>query len=47
MPFKLLDKYEWLNEYQERNAALSKQPPHMDARNKVCKKYFGGKYGIK
>ena len=44
MPFKLLDKYDWLNDYQERNAALSKQPPHMDHRNSICRKLFQEKY---
>jgi len=40
MPFKLLDHYDWLNEYPERGTALSKQPVHMDVRNKLCKKLF-------
>ena len=44
MPFKLLDHYDWLNEYEERQAALSKQPKHMDIRNQVCRKLFYGKY---
>ena len=40
MPFKLIDSYDWLNEYEERNAALSKQPKHMDVRNKICRDLF-------
>ncbi len=44
MPFQLLDHYDWLNEYEEREAALSKQPHHMDIRNQICRKLFHGKY---
>lgn len=36
MPFKLINKYNWLNE----DYALSKQPPHMDVRNSICRKLF-------
>ncbi len=44
MPFKLLDQYEWLNEYEDRNAALSKQANHMDCRNSIIKKLYMEKY---
>lgn len=44
MPFKLLEHYDWLNEYQERGSALSKQPKHMDVRNSVLNKLFYNKY---
>lgn len=44
MPFSLETVYEKLNEYQERNAALSKQSPHMDYRNKVLNRFFKRKF---
>ena len=34
---------EWLPE----GNGLSKQPPHMDYRNRLCQRYFGKKYGVK
>lgn len=40
MPFKLLEHYEWLNEYQERGSALSKQGPHMAVRDRLMKRFF-------
>lgn len=40
MPFKLVEHYDWLNEYQERGTALSKQPKHMDIRNRLVKRFF-------
>ncbi len=40
MPFKLLSHYDWLNEYEERNAALSKQPEHMRYRDEMCRRLF-------
>ena len=42
--FNLRNSYNYLNEYEERKAALSKQPPHMDCRNSICVKLFKGKY---
>jgi hypothetical protein len=44
MPFKLIEKYDWLNEYESRGAALSKQVQHMNVRNRICKRLFYGKY---
>ena len=40
MPFKLIDHYDWLNEFEERKAALSKQPEHMKYRDRICRRYF-------
>jgi len=42
MPFKLLDHYEWLNEYPERGTALSKQSGHMEVRDSLMRRFFGG-----
>jgi len=40
MPFKLLDHYDWLNEFEERGTALSKQSEHMNHRDKLVRKFW-------
>lgn len=44
MDFKLVEHFDWLNEYQERGAALSKLGAHMSIRDGLCKKLYKGKY---
>ena len=40
MPFKLLDHYDWLNEFPERGCAISKQPNHMNVRDSLMKRWW-------
>ncbi len=42
MPFDLKEHYDWLDE--DNSIALSKQPVHMDVRNKVARDLFKDKY---
>lgn len=44
MDFDMRKSYEWLNEHEERGAALSKQCHHMDYRNLLCRRYWEEKY---
>jgi len=44
MDFKLLSNYEWLNEFENRGGALSKQSRHMVVRDELCRRIWEKKY---